>query len=563
MSSTPAAARLARLRLPSLNLPWHRAEGARKRRRFPFESALLFLIFLGVYIAASVYVVLRLDYINVDFYARVANAHYILFARDAHLAALGFSYPPLPTLLDVPILLFKPWFPVLATKGFAGSIQAALFSAGTVVLLNGAFRRARVIPPLRWLLVIAWGLNPMILLYATQGMSEPEYCFFIIAAALRFMSWSEDGRAFDLVAAGLLMALGVLVRWEMVAIAAVLGGGIVLCSIARKRSWREIETNVLLYALPVAFSLFLWIGSMAVIKGDPLYVIHNPYAVAQGADVSSSTSSAVGVAAPSWYTSATYSLSHWVELFPAILPIAALLILRMPFTRRRRVAITLLAMGLAPILFHVYLIVHGGLAPNLRYSIDVIPITFVLICFLFRELSATFWLIPQVAAVFALLCVCPGDIFSAISMRDPLTAREESVAMAAVQSREPVYGLDQDGKLVADRVASLDTDHGLIALDSYQGFPIIVEAPDPKIFVITNDEDFEKSIASPGQFNIAYFLVPAPNGPVAKADRLNTLYPSLWDSGGGFATLVANVGGGNNWRLYRITGIPKPANQGG
>ena len=71
----------------------------------------------------------------------------MIASRDPHLAAIGFVWPPLPSFLDIPILAFQRWFPFLSTQAFAGSVEAALFGAGTVVLLNLALRRARVACP--------------------------------------------------------------------------------------------------------------------------------------------------------------------------------------------------------------------------------------------------------------------------------------------------------------------------------------------------------------------------------------------------------------------------------
>ena len=47
------------------------------------------------------------------------------------------------------------------------------------------------------------------------------------------------------------------------------------------------------------------------------------------------------------------------------------------------------------------------------------------------------------------------------------------------------------------------------------------------------------------------FLVPQPTGN-GGLDRLNSLYPGLWETGAGFATLAKEFDGG--WRLYKLIG---------
>ena len=146
------------------------------------------------YIGIAQYVVLHLHYMIPDAVARVDNAYVILFSRDPHLAALGMQWPPLPSFLMMPIMAFKGLWPPLATQGFAGSIEAAAFSAGTVVLLNVGLRWAGVVRGLRVVLCLVWMINPMLAIYATQGMSEAVFIFFFFASILAFLRWCDSGR---------------------------------------------------------------------------------------------------------------------------------------------------------------------------------------------------------------------------------------------------------------------------------------------------------------------------------------------------------------------------------
>ena len=75
-----------------------------------------------------------------DAVSRMANGYYVLWSNDPHLAAVGFVWSPLQSFADIPFLLFKPLFPVLATHELAGSIVSVLAGAGAVHQVHAALR---------------------------------------------------------------------------------------------------------------------------------------------------------------------------------------------------------------------------------------------------------------------------------------------------------------------------------------------------------------------------------------------------------------------------------------
>ena len=91
----------------------------------------------------------------------------------------------------------------------------------------------------------------------------------------------------------------------------------------------------------------------------------------------------------------------------------------------------------------------------------------------------------------------------------------------------------------------------------------IVVSPDPRVFVIPNDRDFQRILADPLTFRANYVLLPPPGGQgsLTATDRL---YPGLYSKGDDpngrtFATLVHTFGGAGacpSFRLYRVTHQP-------
>jgi hypothetical protein len=85
---------------------------------------------------------------------------------------------------------------------------------------------------------------------------------------------------------------------------------------------------------------------------------------------------------------------------------------------------------------------------------------------------------------------------------------------------------------------------------------IVTSVPNSKVFVITNDRDFQRVVASPLTFGAHYLFVPQPVG-AGLVDPLNIEYPTLYDTGAGFATLVHQFNSDGQcavYRLYRVTG---------
>ncbi|PZR82217.1 MAG: hypothetical protein DLM65_04400 [Candidatus Aeolococcus gillhamiae] len=535
-----------------------RVAARRVPRRWPIESTFLFLVSFIVYMAVADYLVIHLHYTNADAYTRVADATYVLYSRDPHLGAIGFIWPPLPGLLNIPILALQHWFPFLINHAFAGSVQAALFGAGSVVLINLGLRRAGVILPVRWLVLAVWIANPMTALYSAQGMSEAPFVFFVIASLLSFIRWTDSRKPGELAALGVLVGLGTLVRVEMIPMAIAVGAGVFVCSLAKKTSWRQLETQMLLYALPAVFLFALWIGSTWVIERDPLYIFHSSYSQ-QAAATGGFGASAVGNFTQ-WHNVVSYIGLQYLQLFPAVVVLVAAVAVRTLVARDRRPGLVLLGLALPVPLVDMYLLHSGNLPLILRYQIYVIPYTMVLGIFLLKEFGRVS---PRVVSVAALLLVAVVGISNMSSfqlMSDVQRAPEESVAILAAENNVSAGAVNNqmdpyDSAIaVAQSVALADKDHGLIAMDTFRGSAVYMTAPDRSTYVVTSDEDFEAVVNQPQVYHVEYFLVPKPEGE-STLDHINQLYPTLWANGDNFATKVAEIGGQLHWRLYRITGV--------
>jgi hypothetical protein len=445
----------------------------------------------------------------------------------------------------------------MATDGFAGSVEAAIFTAGAAVLLNNAYRRAGVWRPLRWLLAAVWIANPMNALYGVQGMSEAMFDFFVIATGLRFLRWTADRTPAHLAWCGVLAGLGCLVREEMIPIALIIGAGVVVYSLRRGFRPRAMETNVLLYALPVALAVGGWLVTTGVITGDPLYAVHSAYGTSSLSAASSNAFGTDAVTGGTWHGSLLFVGENILRLFPIVIALVALLITRTLMVADRLPGFTLLLLAVPVFVLDVLLLHRHDVGPVLRYQIYVIPYSFLVGAYLLADARRAARRTVPVLAVAMVIGFAASGAASLDALSNPAVAREEYPAIQALRSGQAVPETGFGGSLIAAgartarRVAELDSDHGAVLTDSFRAFPVILNAPDPTIYLSTSDEQFEAAAAAPRIYHVAYILVPRPVGDDA-LDRINHLYPSLWDNGAGIATMVADLGTADHWRLYRV-----------
>src|SRR6476660_7244053 len=90
------------------------------------ERAVVLGACLAIYLAVGAVLVYGYDSIAPDALSRVGNASYVLFSRDPKLAAIGFVWTPLPSLIMLPVLPLKFIWPSLLRVGFTANIESAV-----------------------------------------------------------------------------------------------------------------------------------------------------------------------------------------------------------------------------------------------------------------------------------------------------------------------------------------------------------------------------------------------------------------------------------------------------
>ncbi|MBD0322050.1 MAG: glycosyltransferase family 39 protein, partial [Aldersonia sp.] len=189
----------------------HPATGTRSTRRalwLVFATATIGYFVVGVWMAVGHGVLVG------DALSRVSAAQAVLFSRDPHLGAIGFVFTPLTAIVELPVVALSGWFPGITRWGLSGVVMSALFMGGAAAQIwgIGADRRA---PTWQIALVTAFfALNPMIVDYGANGMSEAPFVFFSCWAVRHGIRWIHSDDVHDLMWVGIALGLAFLVRYD-------------------------------------------------------------------------------------------------------------------------------------------------------------------------------------------------------------------------------------------------------------------------------------------------------------------------------------------------------------
>jgi len=542
--------------------------------RRPGERAILSGLALVAYLFVAVVVVLDAHSIIGDAWSRVANAYYVLYSRDPHLAAVGFVWNPLPSLAVLPLLPLKLIWPGIVATGFAGCIVSAICMAGAVWQVNGIAADWNVRRAGRWVLTLAFAFNPMILYYAANGMSEAMFIFTLLIGTRYLARWGRSGEIVPLVIAGVALAAGYMTRYE--AVVAALGGvmAVAILSVIRRPGpirdrLAEGLADATIFATPFATAFVGWaIASWLIVK-DPFQQFTSVYGVVSQLEVAqTAVAQSTGQGSSSAFV---WIARQMVGLEPGIILILVFALVAMLRGRHPLVLAGGAVLG-AVVAFAAFGFLTGRTLGWLRYSIAIIPLATVLAIAVLAPSSGhelvgrpgaerlRLWG-GRLAGLAVVLLVLAAVPVGAMTMLDP--AQNPAYGGEAFQLRpvlfpnEPMVkftpqGQYDVGRLTVEYLDPLKLGNGEVLVDGAMGFPMILESNNPKQFITTSDRDFQQTLLDPGAFGVKYLLVPENVG-YQSLDALNRTYPTIYRDGAGISTLVREFSaGGNNWRLYRV-----------
>ncbi|MCP3778113.1 glycosyltransferase family 39 protein [Paenibacillus sp. MZ03-122A] len=514
----------------------------------------LFVFILALELSAGIYFSYVLGYMHTDALSRVANAFYVLYSRDPHLGAIGFIWNPLPSLLEMVILLLYPIFPALATYGLAAVILSATFAALTAMLLYRAGVRTGLSSGMSIMLALLYALNPFILLFGANGLSDSLYIYFIMMTVIEFALWLKDRMTASLIVSGLALAMAFWTRYEAVPLGVAMAGGVVLAilflhrnmgrrELALREKLHKVEATWLLLLLPVVFSGLLWIFFNYLIMGNAFYFLNSEYSnTAQSAELLNDDKFVEIFSNPLVALKFIASKTLWYSV-----PLFAILFIRLLSGRLFRwgtLIILLLFLSVPGLQF--LLMMKQSSYGWFRYFMYVFPITVAWLPYELSQLQGR-WRRAAFGLVSVSLLLTAGLLSYALTRPD--IAPDENSFLTRTGNVNYV-------RQESDRKIAVWLDEHLpkstIMTDSASAYTMIVYSQYPKRFLITSDYSFNKALSYPQDNHVDYVLVPKimSGMPLSK---INMVYPNLYEKGAPWVQLEREFNG--EWRLYKV--LPK------
>jgi hypothetical protein len=426
-----------------------------------------------------------------DALSRTYAALVAVHAAEPHLAAIGFIWPPLPTILQIPLLMS----PHLAFYGFSGGVVCALFAGLTAVVLDLLLARAGLGRTFRFVGIALFFLNPLIAFYSANGMSELPFLYCFVQAIYCYLRWTDTRHWNWLITAAFASALMVLTRYDALFFSAAFAGVIVLTVVGafRALSWPRIEASVIAYLTPVAFVTLLWVYFNWQIKGDPLYFLRSEYSNAYLVrdqlllpEIQQVRASVVAFA--------LYLLRLTWFLSPLLL--AASVPLAISAVRRRDLVPLGLAVLLAVVpLFQAYTYRQGQTFGFLRFYISLIPAGLIAGCEVVRRAPPGRW--RALAAAMLLLGLVAGNlstlyaterVYRQRALCDPAVSPEQEFNHAILHPTRTVDAC-RDAREMGTFIATHVRTRSVIA--DVSGNPVVLFSEHPELFVLLSDRDYE------------------------------------------------------------------------
>lgn len=486
-----------------------------------------------------------------DAMARVVQAKSVVLSRDPHLAAVGFIWPPLPSIAEVPFVRVLQKF---TAPIFAGQIVSALFAGALAVTMWGQLKRSAV--PTRWAIALTLTvmLNPLVFYSSINGMTEVIFLFFTAAAACTLSAWNP-GESRGLLGAGLLLGASFFVRYEAVAFAAA-GVLSLVVMLWRTPQWRErVGAVTIAFIAPVSYMVTLWILWTWLFLGSPL-----AFLTGAGSNLYFTESIRLGqhsVLSPLYgdpVAAARWVLGYLVREFPPFVPLLATALWLSVARRDRRLFILVVFAGVGPA-FLALQVYRGQLLAWSRFWIYAIPFSAILLTAIVRDwrprrrhlayaAAATVFAVSGVSTLHIMgdtVRSAPDEYTFARAIRSAHLGTQYGTEYSTIQ--EAAATLDQYMDEEPEALALVDgLVHGGILLFTRHTGKVAFDA----------DRDFSVLIEQPVD-RVRFILIPGrqPSGAVAQTPLVER-FATLHGRGAPWAEYLEEFPAYSDSRLYRV-----------
>lgn len=516
-------------------------------------AGLLFFLF---YFCLGAYLALVRGYLPYDALARLVSAYLVFYGQEMKLATIGFVWPPVPTLLILPLAVFTP----LVRTWLAVVIVSAACMAFSAMQVDQIARLCGLGRGWRWLMVLLFALNPVMIVFGTNGMSEAVLIAVTLAGCYWLLRFWKSDRNMDLLITAGHFGLLPLIRYEAAVLTAAAGGLILLQTWARGRQRLSIpdfrdflEGRLLGYGGLAIYPLFLWAVASWFIMGNPLYFLFN-----ERSALSLAGEQLAGYAGflTGSVTAFGTTFGVWTAVFPlGLLAVAVSLVL----AYRQKQAF-LAGFALMPLILPFVqwlLLMRSATVPLLRYFVMAVPLGLTVGLAGLAALAPVLqknrrW--QLIAPLLFVLALAGSNLASAYTLHTYEYQNIERETWLALTTRQEISNQDVEEGLEIGRLLAEAIPPGKrVLVDTYQfGFTIVLGADRPKMFFDFTDSHYEQAVRNPAAY-VDYILVPKTEGRGALYS-VNIYHPNLHENGATWAREVDILPETNlEWRLFRVT----------
>lgn len=532
----------------------------RPPRPSPRSQLVLFLLTFVVLIALAAKVTFEHLLFAGDALSRTYSAATVLYASHPALANIGFVWPPLPALLQVPLALYRP----LLTNGFTGNIVSAIAGAVGLVMMNAIL--ARFVPNLivRFALLLVYQCNVMILWYSVNGMSE------ILLVAISLICWYAfqtlydhfpSGRCVAQVAAmgmaagmaflsnlqGAPFGLAIFVALLIVLVAngrrlalfrGLMTGG---HEAVRREETLMLEGYSLAYLTPYVYAIFLWLFFNWMIMGDPLFFVSGGYALY------APQRTLVSDVAGNIFGAARYAAIASAIIFPAFYLTQALLLVQV-VRNRDAFALSLAVTAMStPVFQTVFSYAYFG-PGDMRYYMYMIPFSIIGLAYVLSAADISLKAGVRHAVLVLIVALSSIATLYGVSRTDILANPQGEFTFAKALLNNEIVDNTYFERQAAQHLAKLPLDKKIL-IDDLVGDHIILFTMQFERFITTRDANFGAYINNPIG-NVDYIMVP--RGTVGR-NLMIQHYLSMYENSAPYLELEREFPGASYpWRLYRV-----------
>ena len=491
-----------------------------------------------------------------DSLSRTANAFYVFFIEPPHLGAIGFVWNPLPSLLQLPLVLFYPIFKGMVTNGYAGTIVTAAFSALTCSAIYMNYRKARVSIFGSIVITLLFCFNPYIFVYGLNGMSEAIFFYFILCITISFTNWEDDPtKVNNLIKISIFLALAFLTRYEALPLAVAILLAVGLWALNTKegsfvKKWSKFEATCTVLFTPLVYAIIIWILTNWIIMGNPLYFLNSVYSnVGQSStilDVNliNAVHNIKGVM--------TVMGMKIIYFLPIVLGVFVLKIINKSIFKKNTIYFTFFLVSIAAL--QAIMIFKGVSANWIRYYAYILPIGVAWYPYEISKISTN----PK--RIFATILTIIFFVFTSFSvyyaMGIKTIAHDEYLMVHSFDiSDAGSNGGISDIDLKTSSYINKNCSDGKILLDTFMGFKIVVNINKLENVVTSSSYIFHDAINAPVKNKIKYIVIPNPTSKnksenLSSLDAINKRYPNLYKDGATWCTQLVEID--SSFKIYKV-----------